>query len=71
MQLGFAVWPLMRFTSNKAKMGPFVNPLWINLLGWSITIIIIGLNLKLLFDTFAPAALLESIYGAAPTAPSH
>ncbi len=25
MQLGFAVWPLMRFTSERAKMGPFAN----------------------------------------------
>ncbi len=26
MQLGFAVWPLMRFTGEKAKMGEFANP---------------------------------------------
>ncbi len=26
LQLGFAVWPLMRFTSDRAKMGEFVNP---------------------------------------------
>src|SRR5439155_20419914 len=25
MQLGFAVWPLMRFTDEKAKMGEFAN----------------------------------------------
>lgn len=55
MQLGFAVWPLMRFTGNREKMGGFVNPGWIKLLGWSTTIIIIVLNIKLLFDTFAPA----------------
>ena len=35
MQLGFAVWPLMRFTGEKAKMGEFVNPLWIKILGWT------------------------------------
>ncbi len=28
LQLGFAVWPLLRFTSEPAKMGVFVNPLW-------------------------------------------
>ena len=26
MQLGFAVWPLMRFTDEKTKMGEFANP---------------------------------------------
>src|SRR6202163_2314497 len=43
MQLGFAVWPLMRFTGEKAKMGEFVNPLWIKILGWTIATIIIVL----------------------------
>jgi manganese transport protein len=50
MQLGFACWPLMRFTSEKAKMGEFVNPRWIQLLGWTVTLVIIGLNVKLLLD---------------------
>src|SRR5476649_2682844 len=50
MQLGFACWPLMRFTGERAKMGEFVNPWWIKLLGWGITLAIIGLNLKLLLD---------------------
>ena len=44
MQLGFAVWPLMRFTSDRAKMGEFANPLWIKLTGWTVTLVIIGLN---------------------------
>ncbi len=50
MQLGFACWPLMRFTGEKAKMGEFVNPWWIKLLGWTVTLVIIGLNVKLLLD---------------------
>ncbi len=50
MQLGFACWPLMRFTGEKAKMGEFVNPWWVKLLGWTITLVIIGLNVKLLLD---------------------
>ncbi|MBV9008518.1 MAG: Nramp family divalent metal transporter [Verrucomicrobia bacterium] len=53
MQLGFAVWPLMRFTGERAKMGEFTNPRWVKLLGWTTTIVIIVLNLKLLWDTFA------------------
>jgi manganese transport protein len=62
MQLGFAVWPLMRFTSDKAKMGPFVNPLWIKILGWLTTFTIIFLNLKLLFDLLAPESVQRSFY---------
>ena len=58
MQLGFAVWPLMRFTGEKTKMGEFVNPPWIKILGWMTTLIIIILNLKLLFDIFMPASIL-------------
>jgi manganese transport protein len=50
MQLGFACWPLMRFTGEKAKMGEFVNPRWIQLVGWTVTLVIIGLNVKLLLD---------------------
>ena len=62
MQLGFAIWPLMRFTGERAKMGEFVNPLWIKLLGWTVAAIIIVLNVKLLFDSFMPATLMRSIY---------
>ncbi len=63
MQLGFAVWPLMRFTSDRAKMGEFANPLWIKILGWTTAMIIIILNVKLLLDTFLPEPVLKFIYG--------
>jgi manganese transport protein len=63
MQLGFAVWPLMRFTNEKAKMGRFANPLWVRILGWTTTAIIIVLNAKLLFDQFVPDAALKVFYG--------
>ena len=63
MQLGFAVWPLMRFTSEKAKMGEFANKLWLKILGWTTAGIIILLNLKLLLDTFLPDAALNAFYG--------
>src|SRR2546423_5757926 len=61
MQLGFAVWPLMRFTDEKTKMGEFANRLWLKILGWTVAGIIIVLNVKLLFDTFMPAAVLKAI----------
>jgi len=63
MQLGFAVWPLMRFTDERAKMGEFTNRLWLKILGWTTAGIIIVLNVKLLLDTFLPDAVLRSLYG--------
>src|SRR2546423_4103601 len=63
MQLGFAVWPLLRFTDEKAKMGEFANKLWLKVLGWMTALIIILLNLKLLFDMFVPASILKAFYG--------
>jgi len=55
MQLGFAVWPLMRFTGERAKMGEFTNPVWIQVLGWTCALIIIGLNVKFLWDKLCTA----------------
>jgi manganese transport protein len=63
MQLGFAVWPLMRFTGEKAKMGEFANRVWIRILGWTTAGIIIVLNVKLLLDTFLPDSVRKSLYG--------
>ncbi len=63
MQLGFAVWPLMRFTGEKAKMGEFVNPVWIKALGWTTAAVIIVLNAKLLLDTFLPETASKTLYG--------
>jgi manganese transport protein len=62
MQLGFAVWPLLRFTDEKAKMGEFANKLWLKLLGWTTAMIIIVLNVKLLLDTFLPDSILRPFY---------
>lgn len=63
MQLGFAVWPLMRFTNEKAKMGEFANRLWLRIIGWTTAGIIIVLNVKLLFDIFMPDSVLKAFYG--------
>ncbi len=54
MQLSFAVIPLLMFTGSKAKMGAFVNPLWIKLVAGLCAVVIVVLNLKLLFDFFVP-----------------
>ena len=50
LQLSFAVIPLVLFTSDKRKMGQFVNPLWVNVLAWTTATIIVLLNLKYLLD---------------------
>lgn len=51
-QLSFAVIPLVMFTSNRRWMGEFVNPLWLKTLAWSVAIVIGGLNVWLLLQTF-------------------
>jgi manganese transport protein len=48
LQLPFAVVPLVRFTSDKTKMGRFANPMWLKIAAWIISLTIIGLNMKLL-----------------------
>ena len=48
LQLPFAVFPLVSFTSDRAKMGAFVNPAWLKLAAWLISAVIVALNLKLL-----------------------
>ncbi|GAA4021310.1 Nramp family divalent metal transporter [Deinococcus rubellus] len=54
MQLSFAVVPLMMFVTDKRKMGEFmINPFW-KWVGWFITVVIIGLNVFLLEQTFFP-----------------
>jgi manganese transport protein len=51
LQLSFAVFPLVMFTSEKAKMGPFVNPPWLKAAAYTVASIIASLNLWLLFQT--------------------
>ncbi|MGI8495604.1 MAG: Nramp family divalent metal transporter [Pyrinomonadaceae bacterium] len=53
MQLSFAVFPLVMFTSDKAKMGEFANPLWCKILAWTVAVVIAALNVWLLWQTFA------------------
>jgi manganese transport protein len=52
LQLPFAVFPLVSFTSNRHKMGPFVAPLWMQVLAWLVAVIIGALNVWLLYQTF-------------------
>ncbi len=52
MQLPFAVVPLVQFVSNRKIMGSFVISRGLAGLAWAIALVIIGLNVKLLADTF-------------------
>lgn len=52
MQLSFAVVPLVQFTSDKQKMGKFVNKPWLKITVYIISIIIISFNVYLLYQTF-------------------
>ena len=51
MQLPFAVIPLVRFVSDRNKMGKFAIPVAVAAVAWLVAGIIVILNLKLLFDT--------------------
>jgi manganese transport protein len=55
MQLSFAVFPLVRFTSDKLKMGEFVNAGWLKALAYLVASVIAGLNIWLLLQFFAGA----------------
>ncbi|MCK5932219.1 MAG: Nramp family divalent metal transporter [Fulvimarina manganoxydans] len=50
LQLSFAVFPLVIFTSNRAKMGALVAPVWLIGLAGFIAVTIAALNVKLLLD---------------------
>ena len=51
LQLSFAVFPLVMFTSDRVKMGEFVNPRWLKALAYTVAILIASLNAWLLVQT--------------------
>jgi manganese transport protein len=55
MQLSFAVFPLVAFTSNKVKMGEFVNKPWLRYLAYLVAFVIASLNIWLLVQFFGLA----------------
>jgi manganese transport protein len=52
LQLSFAVIPLVNLTGNKAKMGVFANKIGLKIAAWTVSAIIIALNIYLLLQTF-------------------
>ncbi len=51
MQLSFAIFPLMAFTSDHKLMGEFANSLSVKIVGYAMCTLIASLNLYLLFET--------------------
>ncbi|MEO8636302.1 MAG: Nramp family divalent metal transporter [Gemmatimonadales bacterium] len=51
LQLSFAVVPLVQFTSDKAKMGAFVNRRATIVAAWTVAVVIMGLNAYLVAIT--------------------
>jgi manganese transport protein len=56
LQLGFAVIPLIHFTSDKEKMGEFVIKPWMKIVAWTIAIVIVVLNVKLVIQEITGVA---------------
>lgn len=50
LQLGFAVIPLIHFTSDRKKMGKFAIGIKIKILAWICATLIVGLNAKLVYE---------------------
>jgi manganese transport protein len=52
LQLSFAVFPLVYFTSDRAKMGEFVNSAWLKTLAYGVAVVIAVVNVWLLVQAF-------------------
>ncbi|KIO75486.1 iron transporter [Pedobacter lusitanus] len=50
LQLGFAVIPLIHFTSDKKEMKGFAIKLWVKILAWISAAVIVALNIKLVIE---------------------
>jgi manganese transport protein len=51
LQLSFAVFPLVMFTSDRVKMGRFANPPWMKVVAYLVAGVIAALNILLLVQT--------------------
>ena len=51
LQLPFAIFPLVQFTSSRRMMGPFAIKFWLKALAWPVCLVIAALNGYLLYQT--------------------
>lgn len=70
LQLAFAVVPLVKFTGSRQKMGPFVNRWWAQVVAWGVTLVIVFLNGKLVYEQIAQWSEAAGRYGWLVTATS-
>jgi manganese transport protein len=63
LQLPFAVVPLIRFTSSRQKMGPFVSKPPVKVLAWVVAALIVVLNVKLVAESIRQWAHAAGGYG--------
>ena len=54
IQLSFAVFPLVYFTSSRARMGAFVNSWTLTITAFAVALVIAAFNVWLLFLIAAP-----------------
>ena len=52
LQLGFAVIPLIHAVSDRFTMKEFTISLWVKILAWLSAALVIGLNIKLVYEKF-------------------
>jgi len=50
LQLGFAIIPLIHFTSDKKRMGKFATTVPLQILAWVFAVLIVGLNARLVIQ---------------------
>ena len=65
MQLSFAIFPLMAFTSDRTRMGEFANPLWVKIAGYATCIVIAALNVFLIVQKATEKMGSAGIWGLA------
>ncbi|HXH07620.1 MAG TPA: Nramp family divalent metal transporter [Vicinamibacterales bacterium] len=53
MQLPFAVFPLVWFTSDRRRMGPLASPWWVTALAWPVAVVITAVNAWMLWLVLA------------------
>jgi manganese transport protein len=56
LQLSFAVFPLVIFSSDEKRLGTLAAPVWMRALAWPVAVVIAGLNVYLLWQLFIGAA---------------
>ena len=62
MQLPFAVIPLIHFTNDRRRMGPFTNKPWVRALAWLTAALILALNVWLAMQAIAEWSR-DPVYG--------